>query len=63
MNAIQQISLKLQLGIDTAIEIQPEMLRTMWRDLSRERAETGWRPTENAFGPGRTTHPSLRRTG
>lgn len=63
MNAIQQISLKLQLGIDPAIEIQPEMLRTLWRNLSRERAETGWRPTENAFSPGRAAHPSLHRAG
>lgn len=30
MNAIQQISLKLQLGIDPATDINPEELRSMW---------------------------------
>jgi hypothetical protein len=37
MNAIQQISLKLQMGIHPAADIRPEMLRAMWCELSRER--------------------------
>jgi hypothetical protein len=31
MNAIQQISLKLQLGIDPASKIQPEELQKKWQ--------------------------------
>jgi len=39
MNAIHQISLKLQMGIHPAVPIQPEVLRAMWRQLSLERIE------------------------
>ena len=39
MNTIHQISLKLQMGIHPAAQIQPEMLRAMWRQLSLERIE------------------------
>ena len=39
MNTIHQISLKLQMGIHPAAQIQPEMLRAMWRQLSIERIE------------------------
>jgi len=36
MNAIQQISLKLQMGIAPDVEIQPQMLRAMWLELANE---------------------------
>jgi hypothetical protein len=39
MNTIHQISLKLRMGIHPAAQIQPEMLRAMWRQLSLERIE------------------------
>jgi len=39
MNAIHQISLKLQMGIHPAAQIQPEVLRAMWRRLLLERIE------------------------
>jgi hypothetical protein len=42
MNAIQQISLMLQLGIDPATDIGPELLRAMWLEKSTE-----------VFGPAR----------
>ena len=31
MNTIQQISLKLKMGIDPQADINPDMLRAMWR--------------------------------
>ena len=34
MNAIQQISLMLQLGIDPATDINPGILRAMWLEKS-----------------------------
>ena len=64
MNAIQQISLKLQMGIDPALNIQPDNLRKMWNERVRQRAERQGGPTETGFGPsGSMTHPSLRRAG
>lgn len=40
MNTIHQISLKLRMGIHPATQIHPELLRAMWHQLIRERAET-----------------------
>jgi hypothetical protein len=37
MNTIQQISLKLQMGIDPSTSISPEMLRSMWLEASAEK--------------------------
>jgi len=37
LNAIQQISLKLQMGIDPAADINPVMLRSMWQQLLAEK--------------------------
>ena len=34
MNQVQQISLKLQMGIDPAVNIEPLLLRQMWRELT-----------------------------
>jgi hypothetical protein len=34
MNAIQQISLKLQMGIDPSTHISPVILRSMWLEAS-----------------------------
>jgi hypothetical protein len=36
MNQIQQISLKLQMGIDPSVNIEPLLLRQMWRELKTE---------------------------
>jgi len=36
LNATQQISLKLQMGIDPSADINPVMLRTMWQQLLAE---------------------------
>ena len=63
MNAIQQISLKLQMGIDPALNIQPETLRKMWSERVRDRAERRDNPIETVFSPTGATHPSLRRAG
>jgi hypothetical protein len=64
MNAIQQISLKLQMGLDPCADIQPTMLRSMWSQLSRERAEgLEASQSESIITPSRTTHPSLFQTG
>jgi len=37
MNAIQQISLKLRMGIDPQVDISPDMLRAMWQQLLLEK--------------------------
>ena len=62
MNAIQQISLKIQMGLDPSADIQPVMLRSMWCQLSRERAEgLEASQSESSITPSRTNHPSLFR--
>ena len=42
MNAIQQISLKLELGIDPSSDICPERLRAMWRKDRDHKYGSGW---------------------
>ena len=42
MNTIQQISLKIQLGIDPSNDIQPDLLRAMWRKDRDFRYGSGW---------------------
>jgi hypothetical protein len=42
MNTIQQLSLKIQLGIDPSNDIQPERLRAMWRKDRDFRYGSGW---------------------
>jgi len=64
MNAIQQISLKLQMGIDPAIDVKPELLRAMWRQLSRERynallAGGG----KHKYAPATAARTALQRAG
>ncbi len=41
MNAIQQISMKLQLGIDPAANIHPNQLRALWNQAGKEREAKG----------------------
>ena len=41
MNTIQQISLKLQLGLDPAREINPEDLRSLWNDQASRKEAVG----------------------
>lgn len=64
MNAIQQISLKLQMGIHPDTDVQPELLRAMWRELSKQRYRaleaSSWHGDSS---PANTTHPSLGKTG
>jgi hypothetical protein len=64
MNAIQQISLKLQMGIHPDTEIQAPLLRAMWRELTHQRykaMEAGsWNDGSSASG---LSHPSLDRAG
>jgi hypothetical protein len=43
MNAIQEISLKLQLGIDPDSEVNPQDLRTMWRQASDRKYGSEWK--------------------
>ncbi len=50
MNQIQLISrnilcerLKMQMGLDPEVDIEPQILQAMWRQLSHERiAERNW---------------------
>ncbi len=63
MNAIQQISLKLQMGIHPSAQIQPELLRAMWRQLSRERSDAlEASAAKRGYTAAKTTHPSLRKS-
>jgi len=43
MNSIQEISLKLQLGIDPADEIPHKDLQNMWCRASDEKFESDWK--------------------
>ena len=39
MNTIQQISIKLRMGIDPQADISPDMLRAMWQRLLTEKVQ------------------------
>jgi hypothetical protein len=39
MNTIQQISLKIQLGLDPATDIKPELLLEKWQQFSLQRSK------------------------
>jgi len=54
MNAIQEISLKLQLGIDPSYEIPPKELRSLWHRASEEKFGPDWKA--------RTDEPCLFKT-
>ena len=43
MNAIQEISLKLQLGIDPSYQVPPKALRRMWCRASEEKFGPDWK--------------------
>jgi len=43
MNAIQEISLKLQLGIDPSYQVPPKALRRMWCRVTEERFGPDWK--------------------
>jgi len=51
MNTMRQIKLKLQMGIDPAIETSSELLKDMWQQLLAERAARG------RAVPGSLLHP------
>lgn len=48
MNAIQEISLKLQLGIDPSYEIPPKELRRLWYRASEEKFGPDWKARKDA---------------
>jgi hypothetical protein len=41
VNAIQQISMKLQLGLDPASNIHPDQLRALWNQVGKAREARG----------------------
>jgi hypothetical protein len=59
MNAIHQISLKLQLGIHPAAEVPAEILRAMWRERSHQQYKALKQKQESTHS--KTHQPSLRR--
>ena len=64
MNVIHQISLKLQLGIHPAVDIQPEILRAMWRELTNEKYKAlKANPGKREFTGARAAGQSLSQTG
>lgn len=58
MNAIQQISLKLQMGIAPEVDIQPHMLRAMWLELTNESGNQKPGKTPDFSRPRKTMYPS-----
>jgi len=64
MNAIQEISLKLQLGIDPSRDIPRKELRRMWHRASDERFESDWKARKDAPCLFKTAQmAALRRMG
>ena len=61
MNAIQQISLKLQMGISPEVDIQPQKLRAMWLELNNEARKQEAVHRVGALKPGRLAHPDIGR--
>jgi hypothetical protein len=61
MNAIQQISLKLQMGIAPEVDIQPQRLRAMWLELTNESGSLKPGEAPHSFRPRKSMHPSLNR--
>ena len=56
MNAIQQISLKLQLGIDPSSDIKAERLRAMWRKDRDYKYGSGWIARREKAAAGQDEH-------
>ena len=64
MNAIHQISLKLQMGIHPTAKVRPEILRAMWWELLSQRfnaARAG--AVKDKGNPARTMHPAPQKVG
>jgi len=51
MNTFQQMKLKLQMGIDPAVETSSEILRDMWQQLLAERVARGRAVPGSLFHP------------
>lgn len=49
MNTFRQLKLKLQMGIDPAVEISSTLLRDMWQQLLAERTARGMAIPERGF--------------
>ncbi len=58
MNAIQQISLKLQMGLDPATHIHPARLRAMWSERGQQQPQHN---DSRRTSSGGTTLPDLQR--
>ena len=56
MNTIQQISLKLRLGIDPSKEVSPQTLRSLWGDATARKFGYGHRVADKNTA----THESVR---
>lgn len=53
MNRIQQISLKLQLGLDPETKLSDEELRALWRKAAEQKAEARSTPDRTGGAPSR----------
>jgi len=61
MNTIQQLSLKIQLGIDPSSDVQPERLRTLWRKDRDYKYGSGWIARREKAAAGQFEHkPHMR---
>ena len=62
MNAIQQISLKLRMGIAPEVRIHPRKLRAMWLAMNRlsDSSDTEYSPDQRH--PDKSVGPTLERT-
>jgi hypothetical protein len=64
MNTIQEISLKLQLGIDPSHEVPRKDLRRKWCHASAEKFGSDWEASKDAPGLFKTAQmAAMRRLG
>jgi len=61
MNAIQQLSLKIQMGIDPSSDISPESLRAMWRKDCDFKYGSGWIARREKVLADKTKHTTTMR--
>ena len=61
MNAIQQLSLKIQMGIDPSSDISPESLRAMWRKDCDFKYDSGWIARREKVLADKTKHTTTMR--
>ena len=61
MNAIREISLKLQLGIDPASSVPLKDLRSMWSQANEDRFGSEWKARKDAPGLFNTAQMAANR--